>query len=153
FCALLYAPLSAAADSYTLIDRWQVNFGRGQDRATYRTAVCPDGTFYLSDNFGRVAVIDAKGKVTSRQIRKEFGGGPALACDAESRLFIASPREIVIMRAGVMVSRMQTDVFITALAPAANGSIYASGTRRNNTLPLHLIDKEGRAVNSFGIES
>src|SRR5215831_7008737 len=35
FCALLYAPLSVAADSYTLIERWQVNFGRGEDRATY----------------------------------------------------------------------------------------------------------------------
>lgn len=153
FCALLYVLPSAAADSYTLIDRWQVNFGRGQDHATYRTAVCPDGTFYLSDNYGRVAVIDANGKVTSRQIRREFPAARALACDAESRLYIAEPWKIVIMRSGVMVSRMNTDISITALAPASNGSIYACGSRRTSTLPLHLIDKEGRVVKSFGIES
>ncbi len=69
FCALVYAPLASADDFYNLVDRWQVNFGRGQDHATYRTTVCPDGTFYLADNFGRVAVIDAQGNVTSRQLR------------------------------------------------------------------------------------
>jgi hypothetical protein len=151
FCVLLCVPLCAATDYYTLTDTWQVNFGRGQERAQYRTAACPDGTFYLSDNFGRVAVIDANGKVTSRQLRREFVNARALACDAASRLYVVSPREIVIMRAGAMVSRMQMDVAIASLAIASNGSIYACGTLRSSSLPLHLIDSQGRVVKSFGI--
>jgi hypothetical protein len=153
FCALLSIPPCAADDSYTLIDRWQVNFGRGQDHATYRTTVCPDGTFYLSDSFGRVAVIDAKGKVTSRRIRREFVTARTLACDAGSSLYIADPRNIWVMRAGVVVSRRQVEVMMTAVAPASNDSIYVCGSRRTNRLPLHLIDGEGRVVKSFGIES
>ena len=153
FCALLYVSLPAAAESYTLVDKWQVNFGRGQDHATYRTAACPDGTFYLSDNFGRVAVIDAGGKVTSRQIRREFVTARALACDAASSLYIADARNIWVMRGGAIVSRRQTEVLMTALAPASNDSIYVCGSRRVNRLPLHLIDGQGRVVKSFGIES
>jgi hypothetical protein len=152
FCALLSMPLTAADTAYTLVDRWQVNFGRGQDRATYHTAVCPDGTFYLSDSYGRVAVIDAKGKVTSRQIRREFVSAAALACDAGSRLYIANSREILIMRKGTMVSRMPAEVQITALTIAADGSIYAAGSTTASTLPLHIIDSKGKLVKSFGMD-
>ena len=153
FCALLSLPLSAADAAYSLVERWQVNFGRGQERATYLTAGCPDGTFYLADSYGRVAVIDAKGKVRSRQIRPEYASASALACDADSRLFIANSREIVIIKKGTIVSRMPVTVNITAMAPAAGGSIYAAGRARANTLPLHLIDSEGAVVKSFGIQS
>jgi hypothetical protein len=153
FCALLSISYSAvAADaSYTLVNRWQVHFGRGEERATYRTAVCPDGTFYLADSYGRVAVVDATGKVTSRRIRREFLSNGALACDAESRLYIANMREILVLGNGTTVSRMPARVDATAIAPTARGLIYAAGSARANALPLHLIDSQGAVVNSFGI--
>jgi hypothetical protein len=152
FCALLVAPIFAAETAYTLVDRWHVDFGRGDDRATYHTAVCPDGTFYLSDSLGRVGVIDAKGNVISRKVIREFATARSLVCLAESRVYVADPRNIFVMRGEVRVSRVRPDVFIAAIAPAADGTVYAAGSRRAGTLPLHWIDKEGSVVKSFGIE-
>jgi hypothetical protein len=152
FCALLSLPLRAAETAYTLVERWQVNFGRGQDHATYKTAVCPDGTFYLADSFGRVAAIDAKGKVLSRKVIREFMGATALACNAESLLYVANPKSIFVMRGEIRVSVVPTDVWLTALALASDGSMYAGGSTRPETLPLHHLDRDGRIVKSFGIE-
>ena len=152
FCALLSLPLSAAETAYTLVERWQVNFGRGQDQATYKTAVCPDGTFYLADSFGRVAAIDAKGKVLSRKVIREFMGAAALACDSESRLLVANPENIFVMRGETRVSSVKPEVWITSLALTSDGSMYVSGSTRPESLPLHHIDRDGRIVKSFGIE-
>jgi hypothetical protein len=152
FGTLLVAPLFAAETAYTLVDRWQVNLGQGDEHASYHTAVCPDGTFYLADSFGRVAVIDARGKVMSRRVIREFATARSLVCLAESRVYVADPRNIFVMRGEVRVSRVQPDVFIAAIAPASDGTVYAAGSRRTGTLPLHWIDKEGALVKSFGIE-
>jgi hypothetical protein len=138
-----------SAEPYSLVAQWQIDFGRGQEQATYRTAVCPDGTVYLSDNFGRVAVINDSGKVISRQLRREFVGANALACDASSRLYVAT-REIVVMRNNVMVSRAPTDVRISALAPAGDGTLYACGTSTGSRQPLHRIAADGTVLKSFG---
>jgi hypothetical protein len=147
-CALLCVPASAA--SYTLVDQWQVDFGRGQEGVAYRTAACPDGTFYLADDSGRVAIIDAGGKVTSRQLRQEYAGALMLACDAESNLYIAHQHQIAVMRGGSMTRQLSTELAISSFVPGADGSVYVCGTSRNNNLPLHRIDRDGRIVKSFG---
>jgi hypothetical protein len=151
FWAFLSLPLNASETAYTLVERWQVNFGRGQEHATYKTAVCPDGTFYLADSFGRVAAIDAKGKVLSRKIIPEFMGASALACNAESLLYVGNPKSIFVMRGQTRVSTVHTEVWLSGLALAADGSMYVSGSTRPESLPLHHLDRDGHIVKSFGI--
>ena len=58
FCALWCLPLPAADTAYRLVDRWQVNFGRGQEHATYLTAACPDGIDVYFESVGG-EVLDA----------------------------------------------------------------------------------------------
>jgi hypothetical protein len=150
FLLLLSCAAACFSATYTLADQWQVDFGRGQEQVVYRAAACPDGTFYLSDDSGRVATIDADGKVISRQLRSEFAGARMLACDAESNLYIAHQRQIAVMRAGSLIHRIATEVAISSFTPGPDGSVYVRGVRFGGDQPLHRIDRDGRVVKSFG---
>src|SRR5215467_735964 len=105
-CVLFATAPAFAADPFTLAGEWNVDFGRGQERVHYLTAACPDGTFYLADDTGRVAVIDSGGKVASRQLRREFAFARALTCDAESHLYIAHQKQVVVMQGATMIHRL-----------------------------------------------
>lgn len=62
----LFALSQAGASSWTFGRSWDVYLGPAQEGSLYRSAVCSDGSLFLTDAQGRVTHLNSAGQVTAQ---------------------------------------------------------------------------------------
>ena len=158
-CFLLFAAAFTAGAAGLDLE-WERGVEVPDPSAAYSAAVCPDGTFYLADGIGGVAVVGGQGALRARRAdQPEFRGTRLAACDGAGRLYLSSraPAQGVLTvlelgRPGELrvVNRLDTGVAVRHLAFGRNGLMFAAGTRPGSLLPLHAIGPGGAVLFSFG---
>ena len=117
--------------------------------------VCPDGTLYMVGQGGKITVVDRQGKVGSDSHQTVLKAATALACDAQERLYVASPDFVAVVEPKStgdyrVVSTGYVKISAYAIAAAEDGRIFVAGRRAGNGFPLHLMTTDGKMIRSFG---
>ena len=138
-----------------LAEDWQLDVPRWVRPGLPHPVVCPDGTLYLANTDGRIMSVTRQGRVSSDSYQTVFNKVTALACDAQGKLYIATPDFLGVVEQKstgdyevVSTSHMKISAF--AIVAAGGDRIFLAGRRNGSPFPLHLITTGGRIIRSFG---
>ena len=137
-----------------LLEEWQVDVPLGAAGLPH-PVVCPNGTLYMVGQGGKITVVDRQGKVGSDSHQTVLKAATALACDAQGRLYVASPDFVAVVEPKStgdyrVVSTGYAKISAYAIAAAEDGRIFVAGRRAGNGFPLHLMTTDGKMIRSFG---
>lgn len=134
---------------------WKQNLGPNYEGAFFRWAICPDGSSYFTDALGRLARLNANGKVLEdRTGVPELRGTVAVSCDVDSklraanwgRLLVLDPTQTPVVQLSVDINHLRLRP--SRLAVTREGEWVILG-QRNGREFVYVLDRTGALVRSF----
>ncbi|MDX2150142.1 MAG: hypothetical protein SFV54_05370 [Bryobacteraceae bacterium] len=136
---------------------WQQNLGPRYDDALFRWAVCRDGSSYFTDAKGRLAILNAEGRVLYDSARhSELLSTVAIACDPEGRFSAANERRVMTFAFDGSRVQLVSEIDIRAhrvrpsrLLVPPSGEFVLTGFRDGASY-IHVVRRDGSLARSFG---
>jgi hypothetical protein len=143
---------SRTIPSFRVVQIWQADLGGTEGGRSYRLAVCPDGTAFLTDGNGRLTTIDARGTVLREEVHEPLVAARATSCDAESFLAVRRDRLVRISRgSGARVSEAYLPISPAGIAVGGGGTIWVLGGSRETgpNAVVHRVAASGAILSSL----
>ncbi len=152
--ALLAGPTALPGNDRELARVWRAAVAMPDAGVVrYAAAVCQDGTVFVSDGQGALALLDERGNVAvaARRVRGAIGA-QAIACDSAGALLAVCARTSEVVRieafgAGFRertVSSLSPPILALRAVGGAGGSMFVLGPGGGDGRGLHVVDASGR---------